>query len=67
MLENIQTFDEKWQEKKPQGQEKNNYFVKDLSVKLKEIQKTTIAGMQTTSLFDDKVLTFRGRHLCYGK
>lgn len=67
MLENIQSFDEKRQVKKPQGQEKNHYFVEDLAVKLKERQKGTITGMKARSLFDNKVLTFRARHLCYGK
>lgn len=31
--------------------------MEDLAVKLKERQKATIAGMQTTSLFDNKVLS----------
>lgn len=49
------------------GRKKNHHFVEDLAVKLKERQKGTITGMQTRRLFDNKVLTFRARHLCYGK
>ena len=36
-------------------------------MRLKQGQKATLAGLQTTGLSDNNMLTFRARHLCYGR